>query len=136
MAFLETRTDRIVLSGVGRVEVTLSEGVKAGDCLGDSSATWVLSAHASGEAPVLVAGVNGLSGEIIVAYMMAVLQVTTTASNKATQGEVVALKDTGEYQAAGGGLPDVGCVASVGSDSLSAIIFVCPMMQLMDTARS
>jgi len=136
MAFVETRTDRIVLSGVGRVEVKLSEAVKAGDCLGDSSGTWVFSAHASAEHPVLVAGVSGLSGETIVAYMMAVLQVTTTLTNVATLGEVVALKDTGEYQAAGSNLPDVGCVASVGSDSLSAIIFVCPMMQLMDTQRS
>ena len=136
MAFLETRQDRVVLQGISPVKVTVKEAVKAGDCLGDSSGTWVLSAHASAEQPVLVAGVDGEVDEEITAYIMAVVEVVTTVANKATQGEKVALKDTGEYQAAGAGLPDVGFVASVGSDEKSAILFVCPMVPQLTVVRS
>lgn len=136
MAFLETRQARTILQGVCPVDVTLAEAVHAGDCLGDSSSTWVLSAHASGEQPKLIAAVDGVSGDIIPAYMMAVIRVTTTSANVATRCEKVALKDTGEYQAAGANLPDVGFVASVASDSLSAELFVCPMMAQLTVVRA
>ena len=136
MAFVETRTERTVLEGVAPVKVLLAEDVKAGDCLGDSSGTWVLSADASAEQPKLVAGEDGKSGETITAYMMAVVKVITTVANQATCCEKVALKDTGEYQVAGAGLPDVGFVASVASDEKSAILFLCPMIPQLTVVRS
>ena len=134
MAFLETRQERRLMSGACPVDVTLSEKVNKGDCIGISSATWVLSAHASGEQPLLVAGSAGASGETIKCYPMAILEVTTASANAATVGEVVALKDTGEYQADGAGLPDVGFVIS--ATTTKATLCVCPLAPQLTTVRS
>jgi len=128
MAFSETRASRTVAAGICPVEITLAEACYAGDTLGISSATWVLSAHASGEAPLLVAGTDGASGDKIQAYPMAI--VDRTVSGAATLGEIVALHDTGYYVAAGSELPDVGFV--VDADTLALI----PLKTQMDTKRS
>ena len=137
MAFLETRgSARRLLEGIAPTEITLAGTVYVGDCLGITGGTWVVSADTLGEQPILVAAVGGASGDKIKAYPMAVVEVVTTLTNAATVGEKVALKDTGEYQAAGAGLPDVGFVASVGSDSLTAILFVCPMAAQLTIQRT
>jgi hypothetical protein len=135
MAFLETRTERRVLEGICPVKITLAGAVKAGDCLGYDSG-WKLSASATAIQPLLVAGEDGASGELIAAYPLAVVEAVTTAANVATVGEKVALKDDGCYQAAGAGLPDVGYVASIGADNLSAIIVVNPQVPQLTVVRS
>jgi len=145
MAFVETRSAaaaRTVLDAVGVCRVALcatstTNVVYAGDSLGiDTNSEWDLSAHASGEQPLLVALESGVGGDTISAALMALIEVTTTSTNVATLGEEVALKDTGEYQATGAGLPDVGFVVSVGSDSLSAILCICPSFPQLTTARA
>ena len=136
MAFLETLTDRVVMEGVGRVKVTLAEAVRAGDPLGISDGTWVLSAHASAEQPILIAGEKGIVGQEIDGWIMAVIKVINTSTNVATVGEKVALSDGGLYQAAGTGLPDVGFAASIGSDNLSAILFLNPTAPQLTVVRT
>ena len=136
MAFLETRQSRRVLEGIAPVKVPLAEAVKAGDCLGDNSGAWVLSADAAAEQPVLVAGEDGAIGDIITAYPVALVEAVTTVANKATQGAKVALKDDGCYQAAGANLPDVGFVASVGADEKTAVLFLCPLAPQLTVVRA
>ena len=138
MAFLETRASgsRIVLNGECPVEITLAEACQAGDCLGIDTATWVLSAHADAEEPLLIASVDAPSGAIIKAYPIAAVEVTTTSGNKSTLGEIVALKDDGLYQVESGGLPDVGFSYFVGSDSLTAKVAVFPMGPQLTQVRT
>lgn len=128
MAFSETRAQRTVKSGVCPVEITLSETVYAGDCLGITGGTWVLSAHASGEQPILVAGVAGVSGERIQAYPMAIVSVTISGAT--TVGEVVCLNDSGEYVVDTAEYPDVGW--SISSDTLC----ICPTAAQLTDKRA
>ena len=137
MAFAETRgSGRRVLAHFGAVDVLLAEAVQPGDCLGIISATWVLSASATVAQPLLVAGVKGEAAETIQGYVGAIVEVITTAANVATVGEKAALADNGSYQAAGIGLPDVGYVVGVGSDSLTAILFVLPSAAQLTVVRA
>jgi len=136
MAFAETVVDREVLSGTCPVRVKLAERVYAGACLAASSPNWILSAHASGETPLLVAGTAGEVNDYIKAYPLAAIKVTTTLANVATLGELVSLDDDGTFVADTANYPDVGFVTEVGSDSLSAELVVCPMIQQLDTART
>ena len=136
MAFAETRTDRRVLDAACKFDVTLSEAVKAGDCLGISSGTWVLSAHATAEQPIAVALSTAASGEIIQAALTAVVECVTTATNVATLGEKVAVADDGSYAAAAATTPDVGFVSFVGSDSLTAIVFLNPTAAQLTVVRA
>jgi hypothetical protein len=135
MAFTETLGSRTILDGVGKVELTLAGNVYAGDPIGYNSG-WVLSASATTIQPLFVAGTNGSTGERIVAYAQAVVKVVTTAANAATAGAKVALTDGGLYTAAGAGLPDVGYVVSVGSDSLTAILAIDPQAAQITVVRS
>jgi len=138
MPFAETRAtgSRRIINGVLPVIVTLSEAVQCGDVLGVTGGTWVRSAHTTGEQPLLVASVDAPSGDIIKAFPLCIVEVTTTAANKSTVGEIVALSDTGNYQAAGTGLPDIGFTASIGGDNLTAVMVIFPMATQMDTART
>ncbi len=136
MAFAETAGgNRRVLEGANPVWVTLAGDVLAGDCIGYSSG-WKLSASATTIQPLLVAGRKAVSGEIIEAYPLAVIEVTHSLANTATDGSLTALKDDGTYQAAGSNLPDVGFCVSVASDSLTSIHVICPSVVSIDTARS
>lgn len=136
MAFAETVTPRQVLEGVCPVKVLLAEAVIAGAPLGISSATWVLSAHATAEQPLLIAGEPGAIGDTITAYVMAKVRVTHTLANTSTVGEKVALSDAGAYQAAGGGLPDVGFVSEVETGSLNSTLFLCPICPQLTVVRA
>jgi len=135
MAFAETRQDRKILEGIAPVKITLAGAVKAGDCLGYDSG-WKLSASETTIQPLLVAGEAGATDDVITAYPLAVVEAINIEANVATVGEKVALADDGSYQAAGTGLPDVGHVASIGADSLSAILFLCPMAAQLTVVRS
>ena len=137
MAFAETRgSARRLLEGIAPTEITLAGTVYVGDCLGITGGTWVLSAHTSAEEPILIAGVGGASGDIITAYPMAIVEVITTTANVGVVGAKVALTDAGAYGPAGTGLPDVGFTASVGSDSKTAILFLCPMATQLTVVRA
>ena len=135
MAFAETRTARVVEQGSCGVKITLAGTVYAGDALGYSSG-WKLSASATTIQPLLIAGQDGVSGDVITAYPVAVVKVITTVANVATVGQKVALSDAGAYQAAGSGLPDVGFVKSVGPDSLSAILILQPSSPQLAVIRA
>ena len=140
MAFLETRAataPRTVLQAAGICQITLAGTVFAGDCLGIDTATWVLSASATAEQPLLVALTDGYSGDVIDAAMMVVVEVTTTATNVATAlGQLVCLDDNGLYKADTAEYPDVGFVTSIGADSLSAVLYVCPLMAQLTVVRA
>ena len=135
MAFTETLGQRTVFDGVGKVELTLAGNVYAGDPIGYNSG-WVLSASATTIQPLFIAATDGKTGERIVAYAMAVVRVVTTSANAATAGARVAVSDGGLYTAAGAGLPDVGYVVSVGSDSLTAILALDPQAAQITVVRS
>lgn len=135
MAFTETLGSRTILAGVGGVQITLSGSVYAGDPLGYNSG-WVLSASASTIQPLLIAGTNGNSGDRIIAYPMAIVKVANTLANTPAAGDKVALTDGGLYAAAGAGLPDVGYVASIASDSLSSVLCLCPAAAQLTVVRS
>ena len=137
MAFAETRLrgNREILESSQSVIITLAELVMNGDVLGYSGG-WVRSAHASSEHPLLIALDDGPSGGEIRASQMAVVKVITTSGNVGTAGTVVALNDSGNYVAAGGGLPDVGVIATIGSDSLSATMVIFPQIQQTTSVRA
>ena len=137
MAFLETSRNRVLKEGVCPVKVTLEEAVQMGDPLGISATPgWVLSASATVEQPVLIAGEKGAVGQTIVAYLVAIVECKNLLANKATLGEKVAVTDTGLYAAAGVGLPDVGFVASVDADSLGCVLFLNPTAPQLTVVRS
>lgn len=146
MALQETRaatSPRTILQAAGLVKVTLAatttnETVLAGDCIGIKYETneWVLSARATVDQPLLVVLDPGISGDTITCAMMAIVEVTTTKTNVGTIGEKVCYDDNGAYKGVTGGYPDVGFVASVASDSLSAQIFVCPCIPHLTIPRS
>ena len=138
MGFAETRASgsRRILSAVCPVNITLSEAVQAGDCIAVTGGTWVRAAHTADEEPLLVAAYDAPSGAIIPAYPMAVVEVTTTATNKSTVGEKCALDDTGNYQVQATGLPDVGYSCSIGSDNLTCVMMVWPAVPQIVTIRA
>lgn len=135
MAFQETATAARIVEGWCPVQITLAGTVAAGDPLMYSTG-WVLATRVGTEPPLLVAGEKGKSGDVITAFPMANVTVTTTVANVATKGAVIAVVDDGSYAAAGAGMPDAGFVVSVGSDSLSAILSLFPAFQIIATPRS
>jgi hypothetical protein len=136
MAFSETVLNRKVLQGILPFKVTLAEPVYAGDPLGISSNTWVLSAHADAEEPIAIAGRKGIAGETITAFLMAAVEFTHTSGNVPTDGGKIAVHDSGYYVVAGSGLPDVGYITSVASDSLTSVGVMCPIAPQLTTART
>ena len=136
MAFAETVQNRRILQGILPFKVTLAENVYAGDPLGISSNTWVLSAHASAEQPIAIAGAKGVVGDRITAFLMASVECTHTAGNTPTDGGKVAVHDSGYYIVAASAKPDVGFVTSVASDSLTSVVCLCPIAPQLTTART
>lgn len=135
MAFLETLSSRLVKEGVSPVKITLAGAVKCGDPIGYASG-WKLAASATVAFPVLIAGQDGVSGDVITAYPLAVVEVVTTLANAATPGEIVAVTDGGLYSAQGAGLPDVGIVTAIGPGSLTATLSLIPMIAQIVVART
>ena len=135
MAFAETASTPRTITGLCPVKITLTEQVQAGDPIG-YYAGWVLAISTNSIQPLLIAGEHGKVGQVITAYPMAKVGVVTTAANVATVGEKVAISDTGTYAPAATGDPDVGFVSSIGSDSLSAILFLFPMAPQLTVVRA
>jgi hypothetical protein len=137
MAFAETDgLDRIIVQGVSPVEITLAGAVDAGDPLMYSTG-WVLSASTGTEPTLLFAAVKAVSGEVIKAYPLAEIQVTNTAGNVGTVGELVAVADDGTYAAAAANTQNVGFVTAIDTvASLWTRICVCGMAASLTVVRA
>jgi len=133
MAFVDASTSRKVLEGVCPVKITLAEAVSAGDPLKYSSG-WKLATNESGKPAVLIAGEDGASGDIITAYGMAVIEFTHTLANVPTEGEQIAVADTGIYAPDGTGLQDIGYIVNIDADSLHSRGLVCGIIVELDLA--
>ena len=133
MAFTDTAIDRRILEGFFPVSVTLAGTVHCGDPLKYDSG-WKLAVNTSGAPAILFAGEHGVSGDIIDAYGMVLLESTHTAANVPTMGQQVAVADAGTYGPAGSGLQDVGYCVEVSSDSLHSKHLLCGMIVELDAA--
>ncbi len=131
MAFVDASTSRKVLEGVCPVKITLAEAVAAGDPLKYSSG-WKLATNESGKPAVLIAGEDGAVGDIITAFGMAVIEFTHTLANVPTEGEQIAVADTGIYAPDGTGLQDIGYIVNIDADSLHSRGLVCGMIVELD----
>jgi len=83
---------------------------------------------------VLIAGEDGAIGEVITAYGMAVIEFTHTLTNVPTEGEQIAVDDTGIYAPDGTGLQDIGYIVNIDADSLHSRGLVCGMIVELDLA--
>ena len=133
MAFVDASTSRKVLEGLCPVKVTLAGAVSAGDPLKYSSG-WQLATNESGKPAILIAGEDGAIGDIITAYGMAVIEFTHTLGNVPTEGEQIAVADTGIYAPDGTGLQDIGYIVNIDADSLHSRGLVCGMIVELDLA--
>lgn len=133
MAFVDASTSRKVLEGVCPVKITLAGAVSAGDPLKYSTG-WKLATNESGKPAVLIAGEDGAVGDIITAFGMAVIEFTHTLANVPTEGEQIAVADTGIYAPDGTGLQDIGYIVNIDADSLHSRGLVCGMIAELDLA--
>ena len=133
MAFVDASTSRKVLEGLCPVKVTLAGAVSAGDPLKYSSG-WQLATNESGKPAILIAGEDGAIGDIITAYGMAVIEFTHTLANVPTEGEQIAVAETGIYAPDGTGLQDIGYIVNIDADSLHSRGLVCGMIVELDLA--
>lgn len=121
MAFTDASTDRRILNAWGDVEITLSGTVSPGDPLMYSSG-WQLATNTSGAPAVLIAGQNGITGDVITAYAGAVIEITHTSTTAPTEGQLIAVADTGVYSSAGSNLQDIGYVTDAGTTKSIAVV--------------
>lgn len=117
MAFVDASTSRRIVEGSCPVRVLLAEVVEAGDPLKYTSG-WKLATNESGHPAILIAGEDGIIGETITAYGMAVVEMTHTLTHVPTMGEQIAVKDDGFYAPDAGNTQDVGYIVEIDSDSL------------------
>ena len=133
MAFVDASTSRKVLEGMCPVKVTLAGAVSAGDPLKFSTG-WKLATNESGKPAILIAGEDGAVGDIITAFGMAVVEFTHTLANVPTEGEQIAVADTGIYAPDGTGLQDIGYIVNIDADSLHSRGLLCGMIAELDLA--
>ena len=133
MALTDTSTARRVIEGVLPVEITLAGDVSEGDPLMYSSG-WKLSVNTSGAEAILIAGNTGVSGDVITAYGAAVIELTHTAANVPTMGQIIAVADTGLYDDAAANTQDIGHVVEIDGDNLHSRAIVWPGQVAYDTA--
>jgi hypothetical protein len=131
MALVDASLNRRIMQGICPVHVTLAGTVKAGDPLMYSTG-WKLSDNTSGAPAVLVAGNSGISGQVITAFPMAVVELTHTASNVPTMGQQTAVIDTGFYGAPASTKQDAGYIVEIDTDSLHSRLVVFPMQVELD----
>jgi hypothetical protein len=133
MAITDASVNRRIVEGVCPVKVTLAGTVQCGDPLKYNSG-WMLATNESGYPAVLIAGQKGVTGDIITAYPMAVIEFTHTLANVPTMGQQIAVQDAGIYGDAGAGFQDIGYVVEIDSDSLHSRAVVCGMIVELDAA--
>ena len=131
MAFVDAGTNRKILEGMLPMKITLAGAVVAGDPIKYSSG-WKLATNESGKPAVLIAGEPGASGDIITAYGMAIIECAHTAANKPTEGEQIAVADTGIYAPDGAGLQDIGYIVGIDTDELHSQVLVSGMIVELD----
>lgn len=134
MALTDASAKRRILAGILPVEVLLAgTGVKEGDALMYSTG-WYPAINESGAEAILIAGQAGSGGETITAYGAAVIELTHTAANVPTEGQIVALTDTNLYGSVAGGKQDIGHIVNIDSDNLKSRAIVWPGQVAYDTA--
>jgi len=133
MALTDASTARRVIEGILPVEITLAGDVSEGDPLMYSSG-WKLSVNTSGAEAILIAGNTGVSGDVITAYGAAVIELTHTATNVPTMGQIIAVADTGLYDDAAANTQDIGHVVEIDGDNLHSRAIVWPGQVAYDTA--
>ena len=133
MAFVDAGTNRKILEGMLPMKITLAGAVVAGDPIKYSSG-WKKATNESGKPAVLIAGEDGASGDIITAYGMAIIECAHTVANKPTEGEQIAVGDTGLYAPDGTGLQDIGYIVGIDSDELHSQVLVSGMIVELDLA--
>jgi len=131
MAFVDASTSRRVVEGSMPVRITLAGDVSAGDPIKYSTG-WKLATNEATKPAVLIAGEDGLSGEVITAFGMAIVECTHTAANVPTMGEQIAVADTGIYAVDGAGLQDVGYIVEIDSDNLHSRLLLLPFQAELD----
>ena len=133
MAFVDKGTSRKILEGMLPIKITLAGAVVAGDPIKYSTG-WKLATNESGKPAVLIAGEDGAVAAVITAYGMAIVECAHTAANVPTEGEQIAVGDTGLYAPDGTGLQDIGYVVGIDADSLHSQILLCGMIVELDLA--
>jgi len=133
MAFVDKGTSRKILEGMCPIKITLADAVVAGDPIMYSTG-WKKANNTTGAPAVLFAGEDGVAGEVITAYGMAIIECAHTAANKPTMGEQIAVADTGIYAPDGTGLQDIGYVVGISADNLHSQILVCGIIVELDLA--
>ena len=133
MAFVDAGTSRKILEGMLPMKITLAGAVVAGDPIMYSTG-WKKAANTSGKPAVLIAGEDGAVGDVITAYGMAIVECAHTAANKPTEGEQIAVADTGIYAPDGAGLQDIGYVVGIDADELHSQVLACGMIIELDLA--
>lgn len=133
MALVDAGGDRRVIEGILPVEITLAGTVHAGDPLMYSTG-WKLALNTSGAEAVLIAGETGVSGNVITAYGAAVIELTHTATNVPTMGQIIAVADTGVYSSVAANTQDIGHIVEIDSNSLHSRAIVWPAQVAIDTA--
>ncbi len=134
MALVDASTSRRVLQAWGPVKITLAGTVAPGDPIKYSTG-WKVATNESGKPAILIAGQSGVSDEIITAYVAAIVELTHTAANVPTMGQIIAVADSGGlYTSASAGLQDIGYIMEIGSDSLTSSAYVSGVITELDTA--
>jgi len=133
MALVDVASSRRVLHGIFPVQIALVGTVQEGDPLMYSSG-WQLSTNTSGAEAVLIAGQPGVSGGTITAYGAAVIELTHTATNVPTMGQIIAVADTGAYSSVAANTQDIGHIVEIDGDSLHSRAIVWPAQVAIDTA--
>ena len=134
MALTETGLDRRILSGVCPVTILLAGAVQCGDPIKYSTG-WKLATNESGKPAILFAGESGDTGDYIVAYAMAVIELEHTLANVPTMGQQLALADAGTYDATvAANYQDIGYIVEVDADSLHSRALVCGIIVELDAA--
>jgi len=133
MAFVDKGTSRKILEGMLPMKITLAGAIVAGDPIMYSTG-WKKALNTAGAPAVLIAGEDGAIGDVITAYVMAIVECAHTAANVPTMGEQIAVADTGIYAPDGTGLQDIGYVVGIDADELHSQILVCGMIIELDLA--
>ncbi len=133
MALTDTGGNRRIFEGEGPVKILLTGVVNAGDPIMYSSG-WTKALNTSGKPAILIAGQHGDIGEIITAFVTAVIEISHAAGNQPTVGQLLAVTDAGLYGSADTAKQDIGYVTSVDTDTLHSRALVGGWVTELDTA--
>lgn len=126
MPFADAQKDATVLQGIAPVQITLAGTVKTGDAIGYSSG-WKRALATVGTAiqGQLVAGEDGVSGDVITAYYVAVVGGSRFSGGTAGSSVYVAEgTDNGKWtETAPSTTNDVNTIVGVDLDGTTLLLF-------------